>query len=48
MIWFTAPAAVIVNLVLIGNILPDVALEFGICAAAACFLWLFARKGFTL
>lgn len=48
MIWLIAPAAIIVNLFLVSNILPGVAIEFAICAAAACFLWLFARKGFTL
>ena len=31
-----------------GTLPPGVAIEFAIRAAAACFLWHFAGKGFTL
>ena len=48
MIWLTAPAAVVVNLVLMSNLLPTVAVELATVAAIACFLWLFVRKGVTL
>jgi APA family basic amino acid/polyamine antiporter len=48
MVWITAPGAVIVNLVLMSDLLPTVANELAICAAVACFLWLFAKKGVTV
>lgn len=47
-VWITAPAAVIVNLVLLSNLVPTVAAELAICGAVACFLWYFARKGITV
>lgn len=47
-VWITAPAAVIVNLVLLSNLATTVANEMAICLAVACFLWYFARKGFTV
>jgi APA family basic amino acid/polyamine antiporter len=48
MVWLTAPAAVIVNLVLMSKLVAGVAWELGFCVAAACFLWLFAKKGITV
>ena len=47
-VWVTAPAAVVVNLVLMSKLIPGIAVAMGICAAAACFGWLFVRKGFTV
>lgn len=46
--WITAPAAVIINLVLLSKLLPGVAIEIGVCFLAATFLWRFARKGITV
>lgn len=43
-----APAAVIVNLVLLSKLLPGVAVELGACFLGATFLWRFARKGITV
>ena len=43
MVWVTAPAAVIVNLVLLSKLLPGVAIEIGVAAAAACLLWRWAK-----
>ncbi len=43
MVWVTAPAAVIVNLVLLSKLLPGVAIEIGAAAAAACLLWRWAK-----
>ena len=47
-VWITAPAAVIVNIVLLSNLATTVANELAICLAVACFLWYFARKGITV
>jgi APA family basic amino acid/polyamine antiporter len=48
LVWLTAPAAVVVNLVLMSKLVPGIAVELGISAAAACLGWLLVRKGFTV
>ena len=47
-VWITAPAAVIVNIVLLSNLATTIVNELAICFAIACFLWYFARKGITV
>jgi APA family basic amino acid/polyamine antiporter len=47
-VWITAPAAIIVNIVLLSNLVTTIANELAICFAIACFLWYFARKGITV
>ena len=47
-VWVTAPAAVIVNILLLSNLVTTIANELAICFAIACFLWYFARKGITV
>lgn len=48
MVWLTAPAAVAVNGVLMSKLAAGIAWELAFCAAAACFLWRFAKKGITV
>lgn len=48
MVWITAPAAVIVNLVLLSKLVSGIAIDLALCAVAACFFWYFARKGITV
>lgn len=47
-VWITAPAAVVVNIVLLSNLVTTIVNELSICLAVACFLWYFARKGITV
>lgn len=43
LVWLTAPAAVVMNLVLVSKLLPGVAVEIGVAVAAACLLWRWAK-----
>jgi APA family basic amino acid/polyamine antiporter len=47
-VWLTAPAAVLVNLVLLSKLLPGVATEIGACFLGAIFLWFFVKKGINV